>query len=749
MLLLFLSLSILFRFSLAGSFDSKEFKDFQWQIEIDRNPAGFPTGKALEKINLNDDQEIGLKIIGKLPKETDQGYLFITSKSGQRFACSLPEKPAPKAPISYDSLNPRYVAEIVSAAFYVKGCLEKGTGWWSYEFCRGKQITQFHSTPQKPGYVEYSLGIATGTFRMPEFTHSTQDQLLYMEEEYSMGTLCDVVGKMVPRKTIVRYQCDQSLSTSEAYIYSIREVASCDYLIIVRVGSLCRLPQFVPHVDSQEPLDIKCHPFVNKEKAYSIAKIINEKKLRKKEGRKLADEAELRLRSVYRREHIHKRTKVNSNERRNFAINKRIKKDISHFTEQYLIAMHLAKDGEWPSEEKLEALRLIGKLTQRLVNADTYDNWKDMDRGNFYFWITDKHWPKDEYPRTINHVDLLNAYHSRVEKMINHAMTESEAEMIKEKAKRDPNQRINNVVVTRNQIIDLLIGYLPGWFPKKVPIQFEWKAKKMSFNKQIVDAYYQDYLKNIGDELHSDSYNKQPIESIVDEIVVYVSILELEEGIDEDLIMNTYWESQLELLKMLMIARQFGELQYESHRPGLLDMRGQPFSSAEKELIRKKKIVEWESYYDYVKDDPKWNLREEFNEHLKSRVQVVIDLAFNYLWVEKKEELLEKWRKKFELFDDLTTLMNSLKNSAGTVAVPLAGGNEDEIIQLLSKAGLGEVDMKVQIVSVDGSKLDTESDEIKEAINQLLEETMDNLNNRKKAQLREENYWRVINDREN
>ncbi|CAJ0926535.1 unnamed protein product, partial [Mesorhabditis belari] len=176
MLFLFLSLSILFRFSLAGSFDSKEFKDFQWQIEIDRNPAGFPTGKALEKINLNDDQEIGLKIIGKLPKETDQGYLFITSKSGQRFACSLPEKPAPKAPISYDSLNPRYVAEIVSAAFYVKGCLEKGTGWWSYEFCRGKQITQFHSTPQKPGYVEYSLGIATGTFRMPEFTHSTQDQ---------------------------------------------------------------------------------------------------------------------------------------------------------------------------------------------------------------------------------------------------------------------------------------------------------------------------------------------------------------------------------------------------------------------------------------------------------------------------------------------------------------------------------------------------------------------------------------------
>ncbi|VDL68777.1 unnamed protein product, partial [Nippostrongylus brasiliensis] len=87
---------------------------------------------------------------------------------------------------------------------------------------------------------------------------------MYLEEHYEGGTPCDLPDKKSPRKTAVRYECDPQLSTSEAYIQHVEEEASCEYVITVKVGSLCSLSAFMPP-NLIEPNKIICQPFVSKE----------------------------------------------------------------------------------------------------------------------------------------------------------------------------------------------------------------------------------------------------------------------------------------------------------------------------------------------------------------------------------------------------------------------------------------------------------------------------------------------------
>ncbi|VDO87564.1 unnamed protein product [Heligmosomoides polygyrus] len=144
----------------------------------------------MSSVTSQNKESILEKILSDLPTIGDEGYVFIKSKTGQVFACKMPKVQQPEKSEA-TSYNPKYLAELVSASFYVKN---------------SSRIT------------------AGGTTNCAE----------------------QVCADSIKAVWAVRYECDPQLSTSEAYIHHVEEAASCEYIITVKVGSLCSLSAFMP-----------------------------------------------------------------------------------------------------------------------------------------------------------------------------------------------------------------------------------------------------------------------------------------------------------------------------------------------------------------------------------------------------------------------------------------------------------------------------------------------------------------------
>uniref|UniRef100_A0A914VXM6 Endoplasmic reticulum lectin 1 n=1 Tax=Plectus sambesii TaxID=2011161 RepID=A0A914VXM6_9BILA len=80
------------------------------------------------------------------------------------------------------------------------------------------------------------------------------DQLLpYYPVRYTQGTVCDITGK--PRQTTVHYVC---IVDAKNQVYSLDEVSSCEYEVVVLTNRLCTHPSFEPDVPEEH--DIACVP---------------------------------------------------------------------------------------------------------------------------------------------------------------------------------------------------------------------------------------------------------------------------------------------------------------------------------------------------------------------------------------------------------------------------------------------------------------------------------------------------------
>jgi hypothetical protein len=89
------------------------------------------------------------------------------------------------------------------------GCFTLADGWWTYKFCPGQSMKQYHATPA--GSVdpasEYSLGAFNESASDQEPAAARQRLPVVYREEYSQGTQCDI-GSKQHRSTIVSYECD-------------------------------------------------------------------------------------------------------------------------------------------------------------------------------------------------------------------------------------------------------------------------------------------------------------------------------------------------------------------------------------------------------------------------------------------------------------------------------------------------------------------------------------------------------------
>uniref|UniRef100_A0AAA9SNQ8 Endoplasmic reticulum lectin n=1 Tax=Bos taurus TaxID=9913 RepID=A0AAA9SNQ8_BOVIN len=206
-----------------------------------------------------------LPVMGGQSQASD--VVIVSSKYKQRYECRLPagaihfqrereeETPAYQGPGIPELLSPMKDAP----------CLLKTKDWWTYEFCYGRHIQQYHMEDSEiKGEVLY-LGYYQSAFDWDDETAKASKQhrlKRYHSQTYGNGSKCDLNGR--PREAEVRFLCDEGAGISGDYIDRVDEPLSCSYVLTIRTPRLCPHPLLRPP-PSAAPQAILCHPALQPE----------------------------------------------------------------------------------------------------------------------------------------------------------------------------------------------------------------------------------------------------------------------------------------------------------------------------------------------------------------------------------------------------------------------------------------------------------------------------------------------------
>ncbi|THX24507.1 hypothetical protein D6C77_08106 [Aureobasidium pullulans] len=141
-------------------------------------------------------------------------------------------------------------------------CIYFWSGWWSYRYCYGQGVKQFHQLPpsqgvpayppvEDPGVPGFMLGAVqdqphdTSQEKHPDDKAigklETRGESRYLVQRLSGGTLCDLTAK--ERRIEVQFHCNPATSDR---ISLIKEVATCAYLMVIQTPRLCNDVAFQP-----------------------------------------------------------------------------------------------------------------------------------------------------------------------------------------------------------------------------------------------------------------------------------------------------------------------------------------------------------------------------------------------------------------------------------------------------------------------------------------------------------------------
>ncbi|XP_045409457.1 protein OS-9 isoform X7 [Lemur catta] len=233
-------------------------------------PAGLTGGVGSLNLEELNEMRYGIEIL-PLPVLGGQSQasdvVIVSSKYKQRYECRLPagaihfqrekeeEAPAYQGPGIPELLSPMRHAP----------CLLKTKDWWTYEFCYGRHIQQYHMEDSEiKGEVLY-LGYYQSAFNWDDETAKASKQhrlKRYHSQNYGNGSKCDLNGR--PREAEVRFLCDEGAGISGDYIDRVDEPLSCSYVLTIRTSRLCPHPLLRPPA-SATPQAILCHPSLQPE----------------------------------------------------------------------------------------------------------------------------------------------------------------------------------------------------------------------------------------------------------------------------------------------------------------------------------------------------------------------------------------------------------------------------------------------------------------------------------------------------
>lgn len=251
-----------------------------------------------------DEKEIQANAAGSpdRPDKVAETYEILTMHP-HRYLCSIPviEAPPTQNKTETELAKAEEARELQRASAngwdLINGldgsCLYYVSGWWSYSFCYGHDVVQFHALPSKggppqkdPHSQEYVLGrvqdpsSATGGRRTGRGGRAAQapagegagagagagapatdlqikgDQR-YLIQRMDDGTICDLTNR--PRTIEIQYHC--SPGSTQDRIGWIKEVTTCSYLMLVNTPRLCSDVAFQPPPPSRANV-ISCRTIV-------------------------------------------------------------------------------------------------------------------------------------------------------------------------------------------------------------------------------------------------------------------------------------------------------------------------------------------------------------------------------------------------------------------------------------------------------------------------------------------------------
>ncbi|KAI8625078.1 glucosidase II beta subunit-like protein-domain-containing protein [Xylariaceae sp. FL1651] len=223
----------------------------------------------------------------------------IMSMPPHRYLCAIPVIELPPAPnkTATELAKAEEARELARASAHgwdlineLDGtCLYYMSGWWSYRFCYGQDVVQFHAVASsvKSGppmrdlnTAEYILGRVPDPHVSPRSSRRGQqsqqkdqhpptgpappntelqvkgDQR-YLVQRMGDGTVCDLTGR--ERTIEVQYHC--SPGSTQDRIGWIKEVTTCSYLMMVNTPRLCVDVAFQPPKEERANI-ISCRAIV-------------------------------------------------------------------------------------------------------------------------------------------------------------------------------------------------------------------------------------------------------------------------------------------------------------------------------------------------------------------------------------------------------------------------------------------------------------------------------------------------------
>lgn len=204
-------------------------------------------------------EEAKINVNGLPPDE----IINIATKYGERYKCLLPttieqlnfDSTATNSS-SEDTLKDKTPYQLIEPLVDNNVCSYRFELYWVYELCHGKHLRQYHEEGTKyksqVGQTYYLGRLDADQLESLDEEFKTQKQELessgaswpkklidglyrsYVTVNMTGGTLCDLTKKS--RKSRIIYACNLE---QRHELYSIKEVSTCDYEVIVLTPLLC------------------------------------------------------------------------------------------------------------------------------------------------------------------------------------------------------------------------------------------------------------------------------------------------------------------------------------------------------------------------------------------------------------------------------------------------------------------------------------------------------------------------------
>ncbi|XP_076054209.1 uncharacterized protein LOC143032884 isoform X2 [Oratosquilla oratoria] len=187
--------------------------------------------------------------------------MTVINKHGQEYICSLPNVPVSEKQTKKDEniLDQLVDISVLLRPMETAPCLVKTKDWWTYEFCYGSVIKQYHLEDNKAQGPILILGKYESEYNWKNSTETKNRLQRFHSQFYVNGTKCDITGE--PRRAEVRFHCEEGVGD---YIQRVDEPESCRYVVTVATTRVCHHPYLKPH-PSQVQRPISCAPVLTQE----------------------------------------------------------------------------------------------------------------------------------------------------------------------------------------------------------------------------------------------------------------------------------------------------------------------------------------------------------------------------------------------------------------------------------------------------------------------------------------------------